>query len=104
MVTNPYIHLVAPVPPPKPGKSALGMRLDDDGDVFFFFFLFFLFSIRFIRQIQFILKEVLKIRLLFLKSSVHFVFAFLFKLVNPNEAWRGANAHLTNVIHDVLVQ
>ena len=63
-----------------------------------------MFSIRFIRQIQFILKEVLKIRLLFLKSSVHFVFAFLFKLVNPNEAWRGANAHLTNVIHDVLVQ
>ena len=63
-----------------------------------------MFSIRFIRQIQFILKEVLKIRLLFLKSSVHFVFAFLFKLVNPNDAWRGANAHLTDVIHDVLVQ
>ena len=31
VVTNPYIHLVAPAPP-KPGKSALGMRLDDDGD------------------------------------------------------------------------
>ena len=31
-VTNPYIHLVALAPPPKPGKSTLGTRLDDDGD------------------------------------------------------------------------